>query len=226
SGLAPSSVQRHLHLFSASLTAAVDAEILVANPAARLALPSGETDEMRFLTQKESGTLLASFEPAPRAFVSLLLGTGLRYGEGAGLQHKRLDLNRGQLRVAEVWDDKTGELKAYPKGRKIRDVPLPDWVVEQIPEGDGLVFGPMIYTNWRKRVWLPALERSGLGHVRPHDLRHTYASRLAESGYSLFEIGARLGHVSPVTTQRYSHLIPIDRTRDLRALPDPRVGQT
>lgn len=219
-GLAPSSVQRHLHVFSASLTAAVDAEVLVTNPAYRLKLPGGQTDVHRYLTRDEAGALMAEF--ADPAFVALLLGTGLRWGEAAGLQWKRIDLERGKIRVAEVWDDKTSSLKAYPKGRKIRDVPLPDWVAEQLPSGSGLVFGEMIYTNWRKRQWLPALERTVLGHVRPHDCRHTYASWLIQDGVSLAEVGRLLGHVSPTTTQRYAHLADAPREHILRAISDPR----
>ena len=43
--------------------------------------------------------------------------------------------------------------------------------------------------------------------VRIHDLRHTYASLLASSGYSLPVIGALLGHTQAETTNRYAHLL-------------------
>jgi integrase len=42
-------------------------------------------------------------------------------------------------------------------------------------------------------------------NFRIHDLRHTYASFLANMGHSLDQIGALLGHHSPQTTQRYAH---------------------
>jgi integrase len=47
---------------------------------------------------------------------------------------------------------------------------------------------------------------TGLRDLRPHDLRHSYASILASSGSTLLEIGALLGHSQPATTARYSHL--------------------
>ena len=47
-----------------------------------------------------------------------------------------------------------------------------------------------------------------LRNVRPHDLRHTYASILASEGISLPQIGALLGHTQASTTQRYR---PSDR---------------
>jgi integrase len=46
----------------------------------------------------------------------------------------------------------------------------------------------------------------GASERRVHDLRHTYASVLASAGLSPPVIGALLGHATPVTTARYSHL--------------------
>jgi integrase len=42
--------------------------------------------------------------------------------------------------------------------------------------------------------------------VRLHDLRHSYASWLAEQGVPLPVIGKALGHMDPATTSRYSHI--------------------
>ncbi len=39
-----------------------------------------------------------------------------------------------------------------------------------------------------------------------HDLRYTFASWIVQAGESLYTAGALLGHASPKTTQRYSHL--------------------
>ncbi|MCD4853633.1 tyrosine-type recombinase/integrase [Arthrobacter sp. AK01] len=72
--------------------------------------------------------------------------------------------------------------------------------------------------NWRKRVWLPALEAAGIDHARPHDLRHTYASWLIQSGVSIKEVGRLLGHASPMTTERYAHLADIPAEQISEAL--------
>ncbi len=42
--------------------------------------------------------------------------------------------------------------------------------------------------------------------VRIHDLRHTFASFLVNSGHSLYEVQKMLGHADPRTTMRYAHL--------------------
>ncbi|WP_255800982.1 tyrosine-type recombinase/integrase [Mycobacteroides abscessus] len=48
--------------------------------------------------------------------------------------------------------------------------------------------------------------RRAVGHVRPHDLRHTYASWLVQDGVPIQAVQDLLGHQSLVTTQRYAKL--------------------
>src|SRR5262249_53820272 len=55
-------------------------------------------------------------------------------------------------------------------------------------------------------AWIKLRKAAKLGNARLHDVRHTYASILASAGLSLPVIGAMLGHATPVTTARYSHL--------------------
>lgn len=232
--LAPASVQRILYLLSTSLTAAMDAELITTNPAFRIRIVKGETTTERFLTRDEFSSLLEEIPPGfDSAVVSFLVGTGARWGEAVGAHVKRLDLVRGNLRIAEVWDDAMHRVKPYPKGRKIRDVPVPDWVLDQVEtqidgRTTGLLFEkngtPPDAHNWRARVWAPAVKRANIGHTRIHDLRHTYASWLLQDGVPLAEVGKLLGHVSPITTQRYAHLTEKDNTHILRALRNPARG--
>jgi len=44
--------------------------------------------------------------------------------------------------------------------------------------------------------------------VRLHDLRHSFASFLVNSGRSLYEVQRLLGHYDPKVTMRYAHLSP------------------
>jgi integrase len=56
------------------------------------------------------------------------------------------------------------------------------------------------------KSWQTILRAAGISGLRIHDLRHSFASQLASGGASLPLIGALLGHSSPATTARYSHL--------------------
>lgn len=239
SKLAPATVQRCVSLLSASLAAAVDAEIITTNVASRIKVVQGEIDPERYLTRPEFAAIAAALtDPFDEALASLLVGTGMRWGEAIGLMIPRIDFGRGRIQVAETWDDRMQRVKPYPKGRRIRRVPLVPWVAAHIePVVDGRATGHLWerrgrlpdYHNWRARIWVPALKVADVGHVRIHDLRHTYASWLIQDGVPLAEVGALLGHMSPVTTQRYAHLQD-DRSDDriTAALTDPRgasVGQ-
>ena len=71
-----------------------------------------------------------------------------------------------------------------------------------------------------RKPWLEICAAAGLEGIRFHDLRHSYASLLVNSGLSLPVIGQLLGHTQAQTTQRYAHLFD-DTLRDAT----DRVGQ-
>ena len=56
------------------------------------------------------------------------------------------------------------------------------------------------------RVWQRLRANAGLPHLRIHDLRHQHASFLVNSGRTLYEVQAILGHSDPSVIQRYAHL--------------------
>ncbi len=49
-------------------------------------------------------------------------------------------------------------------------------------------------------------KQAGLPEVRMHDLRHSMASNMVNSGRSIYEVAKVLGHTQLKTSQRYSHL--------------------
>lgn len=253
-GMSPSTAQRCVHLLSASLVAAVDAEILDGNPAARIDVAKGGRKIERFLTHEEFDAVLEQMATDDERLVAEFLAyTGLRWGEMAGLHVHRIDLARGQVRVVETYDEKNGHIKAYPKGADERVVPLTESLVDQLrdrladrPDGScgvehrvgdcrhSLAFtgprgGVLSNSNYANRVWHPAVLDAGIGHARIHDLRHTYASWLLQAGVSLAEVGQLLGHKVAATTQRYAHLGEVRYDEVLAALQGqkkaPRKGK-
>ena len=73
-------------------------------------------------------------------------------------------------------------------------------------------------TTVRKELARSA-QAAGIGHVTPHQLRHTYATALVNAGVSLQALMALLGHVSAEMSLRYAHLFDSTiRTEYERAL--------
>jgi site-specific recombinase XerC len=200
----------------------MDAEVLMANPAARLKLPSGTPTVERYLEHEEFDAIAEHLEGEWLAMAELLVNTGQRFGEAAGLHWHRVNPAQQMARIVEAWSPAAGAIKLYTKGKRRGQVPWLDWVdlndeprwttcgVKHPGCRSGLVVPsragtPIDGANFRKR-FDAACKAAGVGHVRPHDLRHTYASWLLQDGTTLAEVGKLLGHTSSATTERYAHL--------------------
>jgi integrase len=146
------------------LQLAEDEGAIAANPVRKVPAPKRRVDpdrvfaeaNRRALTPEEAGRLLARFPLFWWDHVLCLLGTGLRFGEFAGLRLRRVHLDRASP-VLQVVDTRyqAGQFgsgfKPRPKSDAgIREIPLAPLVVEAIrrqlppqPDPDGLVFtGP------------------------------------------------------------------------------------
>src|SRR5690606_32673481 len=61
------------------------------------------------------------------------------------------------------------------------------------------------HSNLRRSLHAWA-DRAGVPRIRPHDLRHTYASMAISSGMDVAELARRLGHTNPgFTLRQYVH---------------------
>jgi len=79
-----------------------------------------------------------------------------------------------------------------------------------IPLSSALVFAnsagsPLAHSNFRRRVWLPALAATGLAGVHLHDLRHTGNQLMANAGANPKELMVRMGHDSERAALVYLH---------------------
>lgn len=219
-------VNRVLSLMSKSLTDAVDSEVLDYNPARGLTISEGQATHERFLTKDELHNVAAELSPRWALLALTMAYTGMRWGEAKahavpGITQKRLDRTRGMLQIAEVWDDKDGELKPYPKGKKPRSVPVPKWLLELLPDDGPLLLSPhgaMPQNNNFRRALNIAADTAKVERFRAQDLRHTYASWLIQAGRPVEEVRQLLGHQSILTTQRYVHLGEIPSDKVLEAL--------
>jgi integrase len=148
--------------------------------------------------RREAGTT-ASITPQAAAAIRLLMFTGARLSEILSLKWSYIDLEQG---IARLPDSKTGF--------KVLQLPAPALaVLESLPKVSEWVLpadSRSGHTVSLKNAWKKVLEFSGLGRWRLHDLRHSFASVMVNSGASLPIIGKILGHSQVSTTQRYAHL--------------------
>ncbi|MGN6324486.1 tyrosine-type recombinase/integrase [Pseudolysinimonas sp.] len=211
-GLKASSVARVVATFRTSLQAAIDKEVLQYNPATRLKLPKPAQADPKFLTREEADRLLEALDARHRFIVDFLLGTGLRFGEAAGLRPSRVSLDGARITVREAWSSTTGLLSPVPKGKTERTVPVPPHLREELlwlvkmAEADMVFFPRLHSSNFRQRVWNPAVKAAGIPEATPHSTRHTYGSWLLQGGVPIAEIARLMGHTDEEITRMYARL--------------------
>jgi integrase len=178
-----------------------------------------EQKRARYLSPPELPALVAAINnhndtQAANIFKFLLL-TGCRRGEALTATWNQFDLDAG------IWIKPS----AHTKQKKEYRVPLNGAAVELLrgieatskylfPSRAG---GPRVEV---KKDWAAVCRAAEISGLRIHDLRHSYASMLVNSGLSLPVIGALLGHTQASTTHRYAHLAD-----DPLRLATERVGK-
>ena len=159
----------------------------------------------RFLSDDEiqrlSAALAAREERFPQqvAIVRLLLLTGCRKSEILSLRWS--DYREGHLFLR---DSKTGPRTVW-LSRPARAV------LDALERNGHQVFSASGAARRRSNTWLhwfwnAARAAAGLGDVRLHDLRHTYASIALGQGETVLAIGRLLGHRKAETTLKYTHV--------------------
>ena len=230
-GLAPSTIKQTIGTCRNIFKYANERmELISRNPASTAIIPKSRPVEDTALTHEEARAILEALPPEWRSIMTVLVYTGLRWGELKGLHWSDIDFEHEIIHVRRAWEQPERRFKST-KTNEIRSVPMnttvkrtlehmrdsqPDWpgkppsLTYTVPIPDtGLVFsannGGILSERFRD-VFIPAVRVAGIRRkVRVHDLRHTYASWLVIDGSSLEKVQTLLGHASIATTQRYAH---------------------
>jgi integrase len=230
--LAEKSVADVAGLLSMILGEAVDEGLLGANPCRKLRINTGHQPERPHATPDEVATLATRVSPDNAALIITAAYTGMRWGELAGLQWDHVDLDTGEI----VVDPRVGALHEIggrlelgpPKTpASIRTIHLAPFHIELLTQlrrrrpGARFVFtgpdgGLHRRSNFRRRVWIPALtgadDADGRGRppIQPgmhfHDLRHTHKTWLIEDRIPEVVQHQRLGHRFGGVMGTYSHV--------------------
>lgn len=191
---------------------------------------------LRYLTADEERRLLAELDPRREVkglatyagrhhllvqsmwdaydLVVLLLDTGARYSEIAGLEWRQIDLHD---RTVNLW---------RPKVQNESVLYLTDRAHETLSRrAASALTTRYVFLNkkgekrgYASQAIRKAIGRAGLEGVTIHTLRHTHATRLVQNGLSIYEVKEVLGHTDVKTTMRYAHLEQmqvLSRARDV-----------
>jgi len=238
-GMARSSVMRVVGVGSAAWAAARRAGVVSGvNPFTDVHLPSAMDPERRFVTVEEARLIEAQTDPWWSLLVPFALDTGLRISELAGLQAGDIIWRDGgcMVRVQRIVTDTAGTVRIGPPKTRagVRVVPtatrpvsvrLKDHIASRTLAHSSPLFagergGVMRPTNWRARVFRPAVRAAGLAGITPHSLRHGAVARWIAAGQAdPYVLSRWLGHSSPVIVYRtYAHLLPQDATAITRRM--------
>lgn len=194
---------------------AVEMGVLADDPTRRLALPRPVGGSRRALTAGEFDRLLLAAESAGRDLhltVSLAGLAGFRLAETQALIWADLDRER---RVLHLPAQREGFTAKTGVGRR---VPVPARLLAILDRYRGAANDRAYLvrpgaTAWhRSRRWdcrhafTAAADAADLARLRPHELRHSYATRVAEAGVSMPVLARWLGHAALRTSEGYLHV--------------------
>ncbi|WP_241254095.1 tyrosine-type recombinase/integrase [Proteus vulgaris] len=184
---------------------------------------------IRWLTKDEASRLIQCMPESIKPIVTFALATGLRRSNIINLEWQQVDMQR---RVAWVNPEDA-------KGGKAIGIALNDTACkvlrDQIGKHSRYVF---VHTESKKRPdgtmtpqirkmrvddnsgWRSGLKRAGIENFRFHDLRHTWASWLIQSGVPLTALQEMGGWESIEMVRRYAHLAPNHLTEHARKIDD------
>jgi integrase/recombinase XerD len=227
------SVARHLvtirHFFRFSLLEGFVKE----DPAATIESPKFRQSLPYFLSVEEVDRLLAQPDTSSaiglrdKAIIELMYSTGIRVSELAGIRVGDLQMDAGYLRCI----GKGNKERLVPVGKKALAV-VESYMKKSRPEllRDGA--SSHLFLNQRGRamdrvtIW-KMMGRYGRKAalrkpLKPHTLRHSFATHLLDRGADLRSVQMMLGHSDISTTQIYTHVVE-ERLKQVYKAHHPRA---
>jgi len=221
-GIGRPTVARAYILLKAIFATAVDDGLIRRNPCRIKGASSQHSPERPLITVPQVYALADCVETRYRPLILLAAFCSLRWGELAGLQRRDVDIAMLTVTIDRSLYRLSAGGHAYgpPKSAASRRVVIiPDLIIDQVAEHVATAVGPaptdLIFTspegapmhhgNFRKRVWLPAVNQAGLTGTHLHDLRHAGNVMVADAGANLRELMERMGHSTTRAALVYLH---------------------
>jgi integrase len=219
-GAGPVAVRHALDLLGSILEYAFVGGQLQTNPVRRVKKARRpRREEVRPLAPATIEAMRASLNTRDATLISVLAYAGLRPGEALGLRwgdiRERTLLIQRSISLGEQADTKTRQHRTVrllaPLASDLRSWRMaagrPDDAQLVFPGQGGQPWTQAAYQSWRRRAFKRATQAADLGHARPYDLRHGFASLLLHEGRSVIYVARQLGHDARLTLTRYGHVI-------------------
>jgi integrase len=203
----PATINRELTLAKHLLTKAVEWKVIADNPFHGVRNLKVQRHVERVLGYDEENKLLDACNHVRaqhlRPVVVLALNTGMRRGELLSLEWARVDLSQRTIRVINAKSE---------AGNRI--IPMNMAVHTELSELAKAALSPLVFPSNRKpggkfldlkKGFGKAVKLAGIPHLRFHDLRHTFATRLVRAGVDIVTVQNLLGHSKITMTARYAH---------------------
>jgi integrase len=225
-GLAPKTIRNVIGLLNGICEFAVKHRWAKENPCRYVDRPHVElSEDIRFLEPDEVEAVLRAigeddFGRVHRAMILTAAMSGLRMGELIALRWQDVDWQAQRIRVRRNYV--RGQFGTPKSRRGSRSVPLADRLGGELDRhhrqsayqaDQDLVFGnPHAGTPLDGAALLRAFQRAlkpaGVRHVRFHDLRHTFGTRMAAAGVPMRTLQEWMGHRDLRTTLIYADYSP------------------
>lgn len=241
--LSQETMRDYRRFLSLMLSSAQREGIITANPMDRMDRPLTERIQEKPCLQPDEIQKVwqaAQQEPLPkRCLIHLLMVTGCRRGEIAGLRWSRVLWEESTIKIDRTiqYTRQNGTYEESTKSRQTRLIRLPDETLQLLEEYHAWqrakhpeIHCEYVFTNDTGRYINPDSissyirkfqQKYHLPNLHPHLFRHSMASLLYYMGQDPVSISKRLGHANVSTTQNiYSHLIQQADTKSAELIAD------
>jgi integrase len=239
SGLGKTTQRNLFGVLRKSLNDAVKRDLIGGNPCLKCDAPQQAKSQQNIWTAQEAQQFLEHTKDHRLfALFALAAYTGMRQGESLALQWSDIDWNRNKITISRTLTDVGGQAVVGDDAKTdagSRTISVPTCVMEALDKhrarmmmdshptsGSALVFVSHRGTVIRRRNLLrdtfkPSCKAAGVPVLTWHQMRHSAATMMLESGVPIGNVSKQLGHASSVVTAMvYSHVTDagMDRVAD------------
>lgn len=216
----PATVNRELTVLRHMMSKAVEWDFIAKSPLNGVKILKVPETLERILDPSEESRLISACDLIRSRFlrsaILLALNTGMRRGELMSLTWDHIDFTRNVVRIVNA-KSRSGN----------RSVPLNRMANAILTELQRSKTSLYVFPSNRKKDsrlldlkkgFKRAVKLANLRHIRFHDLRHTFATRLVQAGVDIITVQHLLGHAKITMTARYAHSPDPSRIAAVRQL--------